>query len=541
MTTAEIRKMYEQASAEDIHAAYKDVDPADTDRFDTDNTPLHLACAHADSIAVGILLSKDANPNTPNKFGFMPLHILAEARVKSRSAIAEGEIRKCAELLFEARASVLRKDEQGRTPILAAGRRGNHELLEAAVEKGVKLTLTDGNGNTALHLVCRWVANELESLEYAQAKADRLDTNKLEQLKAEADKKNEDTFSRIMYQNELKRHTETRTELDAQQAVVEGFYRSAKALLEGGLDPTEKNNAGKTPLELAIESCDKRIGALLQGIDPDQESPEALSGGMTLHQAVGQGDHKAIEACISLGADLNALCDEEGEYKGMTPLAAACRLFDLEAVQLLLEAGADPNFKDAEGRTALAWWFAWQGDRHLTMRAADGKVPQKILKAMLDKGAAIDDAIDDKSNTMLTSACATAHWGSRYNGNPVLSVSAAQTLILARTDVNKANGDGQTPLMFICQCARGGREVSELQISLLEADAAVDAVDRNGNTPLHYAAGNPEAGTGREMAEMLFEFGNPNPEAVNNEGKTALEIATDNNNEPLVKLILMNS
>ena len=40
---------------------------------------------------------------------------------------------------------------------------------------------------------------------------------------------------------------------------------------------------------------------------------------------------------------------------------------------------------------------------------------------------------------------------------------------------------------------------------------------------------------------MLFEFGFQNAEAVNNAGKTGLEIASDADNEPLVKLILMNS
>lgn len=43
------------------------------------------------------------------------------------------------------------------------------------------------------------------------------------------------------------------------------------------------------------------------------------------------------------------------------------------------------------------------------------------------------------------------------------------------------------------------------------------------------------------MAEMLFDFGFDNVSAVNNDGKTALEIASDMNNEPLVKLILLRS
>lgn len=40
---------------------------------------------------------------------------------------------------------------------------------------------------------------------------------------------------------------------------------------------------------------------------------------------------------------------------------------------------------------------------------------------------------------------------------------------------------------------------------------------------------------------MLSEFEFVDADAVNNAGKTALEIAAEQNNEPLVKLILMNS
>ena len=58
------------------------------------------------------------------------------------------------------------------------------------------------------------------------------------------------------------------------------------------------------------------------------------------------------------------------------------------------------------------------------------------------------------------------------------------------------------------------------------------ATDKNGNTPLHYAAKNYHKTTGTELAGLLFEFGDPRPDAVNNEGKTALEIATEANNEP---------
>lgn len=529
MTTNEIKKMYGNASTEEIHAAYKEVDPSDTNRYDHDRTPLHTACLHADSAAVGILLSRGANPNAADSSGFVPLHLLAES-VKNDCHFPEGEIRKCAEQLFNAGARVIYKNEKHQTPILVAGERGCHELLEAAVAKGARLSATDPEGNTALHLACRWVGNALESLALQQKTANRLDTGKLQHLKGEFDKAPDDWYAKMQYDDEMKCHTETRKELEARQRTVDGFYCSAKALLEGGLDPEEKNNAGKTPLDYAVESGAKRIGALLRGIDA--ASADAATGGMTLHQAVEHGDAEAVKACLAGGAEVNVLSDEAGDFKGMTPLAAACQCFDSGIVSLLLEAGADPNFKDAEGRTAPARWYDWRGTHLLRQQQEDEHVPQKIFRELLSHGYEFDGAADDRSNTLLTLAC---------NAPDVLRGSLIPELIAAGADVNKSNAAGQTPLMLISRIGRGGREAQDLQLALLEAGAEVAAADRDGNTPLHYAAMNDNAGAGKEMAEMLFEFGNPTPDAVNNAGKTALEIATDNNNEPLVKLILMNS
>lgn len=44
----------------------------------------------------------------------------------------------------------------------------------------------------------------------------------------------------------------------------------------------------------------------------------------------------------------------------------------------------------------------------------------------------------------------------------------------------------------------------------------------------------------KEVSELLLEFGFRTVDAVNNEGETALDIPAGRDNEPLVKLLLMN-
>jgi len=72
---------------------------------------------------------------------------------------------------------------------------------------------------------------------------------------------------------------------------------------------------------------------------------------------------------------------------------------------------------------------------------------------------------------------------------------------------------------------------------LLEQSANVNAADKNGDTALHYAARNRNNTGAKTLCDMLLEFG-ADANKINNAGKSALDIATEQNNEPLVKLLL---
>ncbi len=73
--------------------------------------------------------------------------------------------------------------------------------------------------------------------------------------------------------------------------------------------------------------------------------------------------------------------------------------------------------------------------------------------------------------------------------------------------------------------------------TLLDAGAYVNAKDKWGNTQLHYIAGSSQRGA-KEAVGLVMDFGRPDVNAVNNEGKTVLDIATEKNDEALIKFLL---
>lgn len=84
-------------------------------------------------------------------------------------------------------------------------------------------------------------------------------------------------------------------------------------LLEGGLDADEKNNSGETALDIAVESNAKEIAALLNGYSLEGNSSN-------IYKAIELRDYEALTALCQTGDTINGVCDDEGEFTGMTPL-----------------------------------------------------------------------------------------------------------------------------------------------------------------------------------------------------------------------------
>jgi uncharacterized protein len=85
---------------------------------------------------------------------------------------------------------------------------------------------------------------------------------------------------------------------------------------------------------------------LTAGADPDVRSQNEFAV-MPLHSAVAGRRHDVVEALVAAGADVNV-----AQRHGYTPLLGAAENADVETYYFLLDAGADPNAKTDDGRTA---------------------------------------------------------------------------------------------------------------------------------------------------------------------------------------------
>jgi ankyrin repeat protein len=91
--------------------------------------------------------------------------------------------------------------------------------------------------------------------------------------------------------------------------------------------------------------------------------------------------------------DANSPVDSE-DVEGATPLHVATKRDHKEVAELLLNAKADVNLQDKNGRTAL-YWAAWNGDTEVVtllycaVRSGDTKVLKLLPMSAFDMGGVV--------------------------------------------------------------------------------------------------------------------------------------------------------
>lgn len=328
----------------------------------------------------------------------------------------------------------------------------------------------------------------------------------------------------------------------------------------------EENNTSSdysgTLLHQAVENKDAdKVETLLQhGFEPDIRGPQ---GNTPLHLAASQCDARMIALLTRYGASTEV---KNRDYDRLTPLQVALECKGHEVIQLLLEAGADPNgdggtYSSSELRQLEPLHRAFHdGDaqrlalclRHgarvgnAVFSEIDSRKPDagklELLAGVVNE---LDD--DDKEGvrallfTLLPKAGETGKnllaglngWSSE--DSPIATAlcwatgkgDQELTTHLLRLEDSLAARCAQGQSLLHLAVAAGDRDfVAEL----LDKGANVDARDEQGNTPLHLAAGS------LEVAELLLKY-EADAAASNKAGQTPLHVAAATGNRAVVQLL----
>jgi ankyrin repeat protein len=234
-------------------------------------------------------------------------------------------------------------------------------------------------------------------------------------------------------------------------AIINGHFDVAGALLEKGADPNIADATGRTPLYAAVD-----MNTVPASNRPAPNTVENQMSGMEL-----------IAALIDHGANLNARLKKQPPYRtkvdrgndtmlgaGTTAFLRAARAGDAPAMRLLLKRGADP--KIATGSDVPV-------DVSQPVRRAPGGINPLMAAAGL--GAKEEDTVGRK----------------KTEGD---SIEAIKVCLEGGVDINAVDGRGQTALYGAA--LQGYDEVVKF---LLSKGARVDIEDQRGFTALDAADG----------------------------------------------------
>ena len=466
---------------------------------DNGNQPLHLASLRGHIRTGNLLVSYGAETNVVNKYGLTLLHA---------AATGEKDSPELCEILLKHGARIDAVGAEGNQPLHLAGWKGHAETCKLLVSHGADTNAVNKLGQTPLH---RLGDGEVDCPELCEillkhsAKVDAVDDNGNQPLHL-ASLRGHIRTGNLLVSYGAETNVVNKYGLTLLHAAATG-EKDCPELCELLLKHSAKIDAvddnGNQPLHLASLRGHIRTGNLL--VSYGAETNVVNKYGLTLLHAAATGEKDSPELCEILlkhGARIDAVGAE-----GNQPLHLAGWKGHAETCKLLVSHGADTNAVNKQGQTSLH-------------AAATGEKDSPELCEILLKHGARIDAVDAEGNQPLHLAGWKGH------------LETGKVLVSHGADSNALDKQGRT---LLHEAAAGKEDSPQLCEMLLKHDATTDAVDANGNQPLHLASFQGHLETGK----LLLSHGTYS-NALNKQGRTPLhEAAAGKDDSPQLCEILL--
>jgi len=250
----------------------------------------------------------------------------------------------------------------------------------------------------------------------------------------------------------------------------------AQILLENGADANMSNRYGVTAAALAAENGNAEIMQLIlaAGVDANQSMPE---GETLLMTAARTGDAATIRTLLEQGADPN----HREESRGQTALMWAASEDNADAIRVLAEFGAKVHLKTNNPSRIADRTFAYSpptGFSAFIFAVRAGHI--EAVDALLDAGANVNDTVSDGESALIIAA-ANANWELAAHlidrGADVTRADAGWNALHQTVRTRRMNLVFGTPGPF----ASGAIDSTALMLKLLNAGIDVNArMTRNG-------------------------------------------------------------
>ena len=358
-------------------------------------TPLAWAVSKGCVSAVRLLLEKRADDLLGDKSGRLPIH-----------HAAQGGFKHIVELLAKRHSNLNQTNKLGETPLHIAALEGHVDVVRSLLTEKATVNMLDKKGRTALHrsvlgqhtdivgVLLSRNANPIqpdyrrETAMHAGAKEGNIEVF---QLLLTATKSAPPIMGSKNLENaamagpkfkgfEELRDKNGRTLLHV--ASMEGHTEIVKLLLMELINTELTDKGGWTALDWAVENGHLGVVEILwqaRNNDPDNH----LKRRNYIHRTAGKGDEKMVAYWLKQGEEIDAHDSDDrrsalhfAAVKGRTNVAL-----------MLLESGADPDFRDRNGLTPI--------------QTAAFRFQEDCVLALLRRGKFDLNQADDRKRTLL--------------------------------------------------------------------------------------------------------------------------------------------